>query len=145
MNAIQRKANRASSSSSSASARVRGYWNRPRSADASVELDLVAWNLDDRVVRFGSCKRRSDKHDAQVLGRFRAHVERFVASTGHRFAGWRREYVLFSPQFGEEQRTRLEAEDWICRDISDLRRSLAEADRGERGRSRISPKVLGED
>lgn len=125
--------------------RVRGYWNRPRSADASVELDMVAWNREDRVVRFGSCKRRSDKHDAQALGRFRAHVERFVASTGRRFAGWRREHVLYSPQFGEEQRTRLEAEEWICRDISDLRRSLLRADRGERGPSRTSPKILGED
>ncbi|MDE0627014.1 MAG: hypothetical protein OXH99_11500 [Bryobacterales bacterium] len=55
--------------------RVRGYWNRPRSADASVELDLVVWNRDDRVVRFGFCKRRGNKHDAQALGRFRAHDE----------------------------------------------------------------------
>ena len=125
--------------------RVRGYWNRPRSADASVELDLVAWNRDDRVVRFGSCKRRSDKHDAQALSRFRAHVETFVSSTGRRFAEWRREHVLFSPQFTQEQRTRLEAEEWICRDLSDLRRSLRRADRGERGLSRTSAKILGED
>ncbi|MDE0127380.1 MAG: hypothetical protein OXN97_22670 [Bryobacterales bacterium] len=125
--------------------RVRGYWNRPRSADASVELDLVAWNRDDRVVRFGSCKRRSDKHDAQALSRFRAHVETFVSSTGRRFAEWRREHVLFSPKFTQEQRTRLEAEEWICRDLSDLRRSLRPADRGERGMSRTAAKILGED
>ena len=125
--------------------RVRGYWNRPRSTDTSVELDLVAWNRDDRVVRFGSCKRRSDKHDGQALRRFRGHVETFVSSTGRRFAEWRREYVLFSPQFTQEQRTHLEAEDWICRDLSDLRRSLRGADRGERGLSRTSAKVLGED
>ena len=125
--------------------RVRGYWNRPRSSDASVELDLVAWNRDDRVVRFGSCKRRGDKHSAQALSRFRAHAETFVASAGRRFAGWRREYVLYSPHFTEEQRTRLAAEDCICRDLSDLRRSLAGADRGERGRSRTSARILGED
>ena len=125
--------------------RVRGYWNRPRRADASVELDLVAWNGDDRVVRFGSCKRRAAKHDKSSLDRFRAHVDTFVSSTGRRFAGWRREHVLFSPRFTHRQRTRLEADGWICQDLDDLRRSLSEAGRGEKGFSRTSAKILGED
>lgn len=125
--------------------RVRGYWNRPRSADASVELDLVAWNRDDRVVRFGSCKRRAAKHDARSLSRFRTHVEMFVSSTGHRFAGWRQEHVLFSPRFSHEQRTRLEADGWLCRDLIDLGGLLRESDRGEKAPGRTSAKILGED
>ena len=125
--------------------RVRGYWNRPRSADASIELDLVAWNDDDKVVRFGSCKRRAERHDAQSLDRFRAHVERFVSSTGRRFVGWRREHVLFSPRFTREQRTRLAKDGWMCRDIADLRRSLLDFDRGEKGPGRISANFLGMD
>lgn len=125
--------------------RVRGYWNRPRRADASIELDLVAWNGDDRVVRFGSCKRRAAKHDKPSLDRFRAHVDTFVSSTGRRFAGWRREHVLFSPRFTHGQRSRLEADGWICEDLLDLRRSLSEAGRGEKGLSRTSAKILGED
>ena len=48
--------------------RVRGYWNRPRRADASIELDLVAWNEDERVVRFGSCKRRGRQAREAFVG-----------------------------------------------------------------------------
>lgn len=125
--------------------RVRGYWNRPRRADASVELDLVAWNEDERVVRFGSCKRRADRHGRRSLDHFRTHVERFVSSTGRRFGGWRQELVLFSPEFTEEQRARLEVDGWICRDLSDMRGSLSDVDRGVRGASPTSPKIRGED
>ena len=41
--------------------RVKGYWNRPRRTDVSIEIDLVAWNEEDRVVRFGSCKTKRGK------------------------------------------------------------------------------------
>ena len=125
--------------------RVRGYWNRPRRADASVELDLVAWNEDERVVRFGSCKRRAARHGRRSLDHFRTHVERFMSSTGRRFRGWRQELVLFSPEFTDEQRARLEVDGWICRDLSDMRSSLSDVDRGARGASRTSPKIRGED
>ena len=75
--------------------RVSGYWNRPRKADASVELDLVAWNQDDQVVRFGSCKRRFTKHDARALQRFRDHADTFLSSTGRRLPdGGRSSYSL---------------------------------------------------
>ena len=125
--------------------RVSGYWNRPRKADASVELDLVAWNQDDQVVRFGSCKRRFTKHDARALQRFRAHADTFLSSTGRRFAGWRQEFVLFAPEFPDEQRTRLEAEGWMCRDLRDMQRVLGGGGRGEKGPLRTSPKIRGED
>lgn len=109
--------------------RVRGYWNRPRTAGASVEIDFIAWNEHDRVVRFGSCKRGAAHHDPRALRAFRAHVERFVASAGRRFATWRRELALFSPEFTAEQRAGLEADGWICLDLLDLQRLL-------RGRTR---------
>ncbi len=125
--------------------RVSGYWNRPRRADASVELDLVAWNRDDEVVRFGSCKRRFTKHDARALQRFRAHAEAFLSSTGRRFAGWRQEFVLFAPEFPDEQRASLEAKGWLCQDLRDMQRLLLGDERGERGPLRTSPKIRGED
>ena len=125
--------------------RVRGFWNRPRRADASVELDLVVWNEDEKVVRFGSCKRRAARHNAGSLTHFRAHVERFLRSTGRRFAGWRRQLVLYAPEFTDEERKRLEAERWTCRDLRDMRRRLRGADRGSKGAIRTSPKILGED
>ena len=125
--------------------RVRGYWNRPRRADASIELDLVVWNEEEGVVRFGSCKRRAARHQGRSLDRFRTHVDRFMSSTGRRFAGWRRELVLFSPEFTDEQRARLEADGWICRDLWHMRSQLSDFDRGARGASRTSPKIRGDD
>ena len=125
--------------------RVRGYWNRPRKTDASVELDLVALNEDARVARFGSCKRRAAKHNGRSLAQFRAHVERFVRSTGRRFAGWRHELVLYSPKFTARERTRLEADGWMCRDLGDMRRVLRDVDRGSKGAVPTSRKILGDD
>ena len=125
--------------------RVRGYWNRPRTGDASVEIDFVAWNEHDRVVRFGSCKRSSAQHDSHSLKAFRAHVERFVASAGRRFATWRRELALFSPQFASERRADLEADGWTCLDLLDFQRLLRDRERGEKGVLPVSPKVEGRD
>ena len=123
--------------------RVRGYWNRPRTTGASVEIDLIAWNDHDRVVRFGSCKRSSAQHDPHSLSAFRAHVERFVASAGRRFASWRRELALFSPEFTPEQRAGLEADGWICLDMLDLQRLLRDRAQGGKGVLPASPKVGG--
>lgn len=126
--------------------RVRGFWNRPRSNSTPMEIDLIAWNEEDRRVRFGSCKRTADRHDPRSLHTFSEHVGRFLStSTGRRFQGWRQEHALFSPRFSREQRTRLEADDWICRDLTDFRRMLHDAARGPRGRLAASPKIVGEE
>ena len=126
--------------------RVRGYWNRPRAVPGAVEIDLVAWNEDDRRVRFGSCKRDPDRHDAGSLRAFRDHVDRFLSTgEGRRFRDWRREFTLFSPRFSEGRRTNLEAEGWICRDLDDFRRLLLEDGRGSRGTLAASPKVAGDE
>ncbi|MCP5371030.1 MAG: hypothetical protein H6907_04785 [Hyphomicrobiales bacterium] len=60
---------------------VRGYWNKADGSD--IEIDLVALNDEDRVVRFGSCKRSAAAHDASQAprpphprGRDRGHLER---------------------------------------------------------------------
>ena len=123
--------------------RVRGYWNRPRTGAASVEIDFVAWNEDDRVVRFGSCKRSSTQHDSRSLRAFDDHVARFVASAGRRFATWRRELVLFSPEFASERRACLEADGWTCLDLLDFHRLLRDGKRGAKGVLPASPKVEG--
>ncbi len=126
--------------------RVRGFWNRPRSNPAAMEIDLIAWNEEDRRVRFGSCKRTADRHDPKSLRAFSQHVSRFLStSTGRRFAGWRQELALFSPRFSGEQRARLEAGDWLCRDLTDFRRMLHDEARGPRGQLAASPKIVGEE
>ncbi len=123
--------------------RIRGYWNRPRTPDASVEIDFIAWNEHDRVVRFGSCKRSAAHHDSRSLGAFRTHVERFIASAGRRFAAWRRELLLFSPEFAVGRRAELEHDGWVCVDLLDFQRLLRDRTRGEKGVLPASPKIDG--
>ncbi len=127
--------------------RARGYWNRPGNtpgARGSVEIDFIAWNDEVRLVRFGSCKRSADKHDAASLAAFRGHVDRFLATReGSRFREWRRELALFSPRFPARRRAALQADGWICRDISDFRRTLLRRDGGANGDLAASPKVAG--
>ena len=124
--------------------RARGYWNRPSSAGGSVEIDFIAWNDQERIVRFGSCKRNAGKHDAPSLLAFRGHVERFLSTReGSRFREWRRELALFSPRFPAVRRAGLQADGWICRDLTDVRRALLRRGRGANGTLPASPKVAG--
>ncbi len=124
--------------------RVRGYWNRPQPTPATIEIDLVAWNDAERRVRFGSCKRNSAAHDATSRREFHGHVDRFLSTKeGRRFREWHRELVLFSPEFSAQQRARLEADHWICRDLLDFQRMLLPAARGTNGTLPPAPKVAG--
>ena len=126
--------------------RLRGFWNRPRNNLEPIEIDLVAWNENDRRVRFGSCKRNPREHDAKSLRDFRGHVDRFLNTRkGSRFQEWRRELALYSPRFPETQRRNLEADNWLCRDLTDFRRMLGGKARGERGSLAAAPKVAGEE
>ncbi len=124
--------------------RVRGYWNRPRRTDVSIEIDLIAWNEEDRVVRFGSCKRNAARHDPRSLETFRKQVDLFLESdSGSRFRRWRREYALYSVRFPSEQRADLEAGDYICQDMADFQSMLGPRERGPHGARPASPKVSG--
>ena len=124
--------------------RVRGYWNRPRRTNVSVEIDLIAWNEEDRVVRFGSCKRNAARHDAQAVDNFREQVDLFLESdAGRRFRRWRREFALYSVRFPAEQRADLEAGDYVCHDMIDFQSMLGPRERGPHGARLSSPKVSG--
>lgn len=102
---------------------VRGYWNKPDGSD--IELDLVAVNDDDRIIRIGSCKRDHEAHDTRALARFNLHIDRFLATKeGRRFADWKLEKALFAPRFDPQKRRGLEADGFICRDLIDYRRWL---------------------
>ena len=112
--------------------RVGGYWNRTRAATGRVEIDLVAWNDDERRIRFGSCKRSAAGHGARALSAFRDHVGRFLATReGARFRDWKQEFALYCPRFTARQRAGLEADGWTCRDLDDFRRMLCEDGRGQ--------------
>ena len=138
------EASRAGSADFPMTDRARGYWNRPNRTPGAVEIDFIAWNDQDRTVRFGSCKRSAGKHDAAALLAFRGHVDRFLSTReGSRFREWRRELALFSPRFPAERRAGLQAGGWTCRDISDFRRMLLRHDEGANGVLAASPKVAG--
>ncbi len=101
---------------------VRGYWNKADGSD--IELDLIALNEDDRVVRIGSCKRSSGAHPGS-LARFNQHIARFLATrTGQRLNGWSVERALYAPSFDPDLRSRLGGDGYVCRDLVDLRSAL---------------------
>ena len=126
--------------------RLRGFWNRPRNGPETIEIDFIAWNEDDRRVRFGSCKRNPEGHDLKSLRTFRGHVDSFLSTRkGKRFREWRHEFALFSPGFSIEKRRELETASWICRDFNDFRRMLGKEKIGKRGAAEVSPKIRGEE
>lgn len=101
---------------------VRGFWNKADGTD--IELDLVALNEDDRIVRIGSCKRSCEAHPSALRG-FEEHIERFLTTKGgRRLVGWTVERALYSASFDAALRARLEANGYVCRDLRDLREAL---------------------
>lgn len=106
---------------------VCGYWNKADGSD--IEIDLVAYNDEMRIVRFGSCKRNEVQHGSDALNRFEGHVDRFMRTKeGRRFSNWKMERALYSPQFSPDRRARLEATGFICRDLIDYARFLGSSE-----------------
>lgn len=93
--------------------RIQGYWDR-----ADTEIDLVAVNDADEVIRFGSCKRDASKLLADV-NKFKGHVARFL-DTERKYQRWRTEYVGIAPSLNAEQRAILTGHHFIPQDLSDL-------------------------
>lgn len=105
---------------------VRGFWNKADGSD--IEIDFVACNEEDAVVRFGSCKRNALKHDKSSLRSFDDHVQRFLRTKeGRRFSNWRTEIALYSPHFSSDQRAELEGSGYICRDLRQFAQYLGQA------------------
>lgn len=101
---------------------VTGYWNRPRDVSRLIEIDLVALNETDQIVRFGSCKRSEQKHDRISLAKTEQHIEDFLATnTGKRFKHWQQQKALYAPHFSHDHRQTLQAQGWLCVDLNDYR------------------------
>ncbi len=96
--------------------RIEGYWDR-----ADTELDLVALNEDDKVLRIGNCKRSPDKL-LSSLERYDAHIERFLRTAS--FEGWTVEKVGISPVLDADARRVLAARGYLAEDLPDLTRDL---------------------
>lgn len=96
-----------------------GFWNRARSADRLIEIDVVALNADDKRVRFGSCKRNVAAHTNNSLVLFERHIAGFMASIeGRKLADWKVEKVLFSPKFSKQQMNDFERAGYACLDLT---------------------------
>lgn len=98
--------------------RVQGYWDR-----ADTEIDLVAVNETDEMIRFGSCKRSPSKLLSDV-NNFKGHVQRFLETTP-RYRAWKVQYVGIAPVLNAEQRAVLTRHDVIPQDLNDLTLDLA--------------------
>lgn len=97
-----------------------GFWNRPRSVDRLIEIDVVALNSDDKRVRFGSCKRNASAHDKRALNAFENHIAGFMSTAeGKKLTGWEVEKVLFSPTFSNDERSGFETSGYRCLDLND--------------------------
>jgi AAA+ ATPase superfamily predicted ATPase len=93
--------------------RIQGYWDR-----SDTEIDLVAVNEAEEIIRFGSCKRSPSKLLSDV-NNFKGHVDRFL-ETMPKYRSWRKQYVGVSPVLDAEQRAVLTRHDVIPQDLNDL-------------------------
>ena len=98
--------------------RIEGYWDK-----GGTELDLVALNDEQRVVRIGNCKRSADKLCAS-LGDYDGHITRFMSAMGSRFDGWKVERVAIAPSLDADQRARIEAHGYLAQDLRELTRDI---------------------
>lgn len=97
--------------------RIQGYWDR-----RDTEIDLVALNDDERVVRFGTIKRNR----ARLAGAVQAldgHVSRFLQMQP-RFAAWRIERVAIAPRLDPAARAVLQHLGATPQDLTDLIKGL---------------------
>ncbi len=102
---------------------VRGYWNKADGSD--IEIDLVAINEEDAIVRFGSCKRSAKNHSERDLFVFETHIDKFLETKeGRRLSNFKVERALYSPLFQTPQRRDLEKRGYICRDLGDFAQYL---------------------
>ena len=93
--------------------RIQGYWDR-----ADTEIDLVALNEDDQVIRFGTCKRSASRLLSD-LERFDGHVERFL-DAHQKYKAWAVEKVALAPVVDAAVRAAVRSRAYIAQDLHDL-------------------------
>lgn len=97
-----------------------GYWNRPKDASRSIEIDLVALDEANKRVRFGSCKRSADAHTNASVEQFKQHVASFLSAKDHRYLQeWSHELFIFSPTFTDGDRHHFSDKNLVARDLKD--------------------------
>ncbi len=98
-------------------ARIEGYWD-----SSDTEIDLVALDETNHRIRFGHCKRSSERLVA-TLPTFAGHVDRFLGAFP-KFDGWQIDRVALSPLMDDEVRRSLRTRGFVAQDLLDLTRDL---------------------
>jgi uncharacterized protein len=93
--------------------RVNGYWDR-----SDTEIDLVAVNEDDKVIRFGSCKRSAGELISD-LPIFDGHVGRFLDQFP-RYKSWNIEKVSLAPAIPDDVRREITSRSRLVQDLNEL-------------------------
>ncbi len=96
---------------------IDGYWDR-----ADTEIDLVALNEDESRIRFGTCKRSSERL-APDLVRFDGHIQRFL-NAHRRYQDWTIEKVAIAPHIDDRERSAIERQGYRPEDLTDLTAGL---------------------
>jgi hypothetical protein len=97
--------------------RVQGFWDR-----GDTEIDLVALNEEDRIVRLGNCKRTAERLGPDFV-RFDAHVARFLERASH-VRGWNVEKVAIATRHSPRTRDAAQRAGYIPQDLDDLTTGL---------------------
>jgi uncharacterized protein len=97
--------------------RIAGYWD----GDVA-DVDLVALNEDEEVVRFGTIKRDPARLQASFPS-LRESVEVFLKNHT-RLQSWRHELVAVAPELSASQREVIEKRGFLAQDLTDLWKGL---------------------
>lgn len=97
--------------------RIRGFWDR-----GQTEIDLVALNEEDRVVRLGTCKRSAERL-APDLTAFDDHVARFLQAA-KRTREWKVEKVAIATRHSPDTRQAAQRAGYLAQDLDDLSSGL---------------------
>jgi hypothetical protein len=96
---------------------VRGWWDRN-----DTEIDLVAVDFENKILRLGTCKRSPDRLVSD-LPSFDGHVVRFLAENKN-YQKFRIEKVAIAPTLQLSQREAIVNSGYIAQDLSELTATL---------------------
>lgn len=93
--------------------RISGFWDR-----GDTEIDLVALDEENKIIRFGDCK-RSEKDLVLNRQKFCGHVERFL-KIHRKYKDWRIEKTCMAPKINKDSKALLTSEGLIVQDLAML-------------------------
>lgn len=97
--------------------RIEGYWNR-----SDTEIDLVALDEDNKIIRFGTCKRSATKLIPDLIN-FDGHIHRFLENHP-RYKHWNIERVALAPIISPEIQSVIQSRGYIAQDLRILTKDL---------------------